>query len=254
MKFLIATSVASMFSFATADLFNAWDILPPKEDWRAIMKSFDSSDDIKSYVDVYVAPFKQLQDATRNNNVSPDTIKTSMLSLLDLVQQSCKNFSITSEVFNSRKRDEFRKVLDSATKIFSTPNAEHLEPVFKKTAVHQFMHQRFDDMLVAAKDQKDVLARVKKFYNYAKHRHSQIKGWKPIKFKFIIPRNLDLNVVAQYSTSVIKNRKDKGFKKKDGIDKMYWKLHTLGNDARSSNPFNKTWVLGAILLGLLAYV
>ncbi|PJF17804.1 hypothetical protein PSACC_02370 [Paramicrosporidium saccamoebae] len=247
MKFLTATMLLSL---ACADLFDPWKALPPKDDWRAILKSFDKPDDIKPYVEIYVKPFQQLQKATRDNKISPESMKTSMHALLDLVQQCCKNFNITTDIFKGRKKEDFRKILDGATQVFEGPNADHLEPVFKKISIHRFMHQRLDDMLVAAKTKDEVLNRVKKLSDLAKNLQKKSKEWKPIKFKYIIQRNLDLQVVAQYSTSVLKNRKDKGLKK-GGLDQMYWKLHSLGNSASSTYQFSAVSIAFAVVLAVM---
>lgn len=239
---------AALLSCASANILDPWKVLPQKGDWKKIVKSFENNEDIDNYVSVYVAPFKELQAAARNGKVSGDTIKTSMIALTDMVQKTCQNVNITVEVFNSRDRDKFRKVLEGSIGVLDDPEAKHLEPVFKVETIKYFMFQRIDDMLVAAKTQKEFLDHLRNLRNHAKHAQSTMKDWKPAKFKFLIHRNLDLEVVKQYSTSVIKNRKEKGLKKED-LDKMYWKLHSLGNDSSTISMSSvKVTILAAVVL------
>jgi hypothetical protein len=229
-----------------------WSILPPRHDWRAILRSFEKPDDVDAYVTAYITPFEELQAATRNASVSPDTIKTSMLAMLELVQTACNSFNISEATFDRRQRDDFRAALRNATNCFNGPNAQQIEPVFEPRSLRHFVFQRLDDILVSSHNYSGMKRRL---LDYKRHAHSlrkQLHGWSSKYFKFIIHRNIDLQLVKQYSSEIMRANVNKKLRHED-VNKLHWKLHSLGNDA-PANKIGSTMLVGSALFALIAFL
>lgn len=208
-----------------------WNILPKTDDWKYIMRSFESGDQIPAYVGIYVQPFRELQAAERHANISSAAIKDSVIAMVDMGQQSIGNFNVSEESFASRDKKAFRRALRQAMGPFRAPNADQLLPVFSKRAVGQFFYQRFDDMLVASKEYSDFTSRHKDFSRFLRMAQVQMKQWDARDFAFLVPRNLDFDLIEEYSVRVIQTCHDNATLTDKDIRDLQYKLRSLGNDA-----------------------
>lgn len=228
------------------DDIDPWALLPPSDQWPDIVKSLENEDHVRQYVRVYMAPFRQLQNATRDASVKPDTIKISMLAMLDLAQQACSKFNVTQVVFEKKQKSAFRAALDDAVTVFEDPAAQHMEPVFKVKSIKYFMFQRLDDMLVTAKSHKALMSDLKSYCKYLRNTHRSAKDWNERRFKYLIPRNLDLKLVKDYSVQVISVYLDKKMDNHD-LDHLKFQLHSLGNDANKARAGSRLLVAISII-------
>lgn len=227
---------------------NPWHILPKTDDWRYIMSSFELGDQIPAYVGIYVQPFRELQAAERHDNISNIAIKNSVIALLDMGQQSINDLNVTKESFVNRDKRAFGRALLKAMGIFRSPDAGRLSPVFSRRAAGQFFYQRFDDMLVASREYSDFTSRRKDFARFLRMAQVQMKQWDARDFAFLVPRNLDFDLIEKYSAKVIKTRYDNSTFTDKEISDLQYKLQSLGNDA-NINFVSTTVLLIAALSG-----
>ncbi len=215
---------------AASNVLDPWGYLPPKQDWPLIIKSLEDVDQVKSYVRIYTQPFRELQTAERSASISPDVVKASTVAMLELSHTACRMFNISEATFEKHSKDSFRQALEDATGVFEGPNAQHLEPIYKIRSVRNFVFQRLDDMLVAAKKYKDFMQAKQSYEKHLEYAHRIMKNWESSRYKYIVPRNLDLDLVRKYSVEAISARLDKKLEAED-VDSLRWQLSSLGNGA-----------------------
>lgn len=253
---MILTSITQLIpclflgSSIAVGVLDPWEYVPPKRDWPAIIKSLEDVDHVKSYVKIYVAPFAQLQAAERSATTSPDVIKASTVAMLELVHTACRTFNISEVVFEKHSKDAFRQALEDATGVFEGPNSQHLEPIYNIRSIRNFIFQRLDDMLVAAKKHRDFLQMKSDYEKHLEYAHRVLKNWESYHFKYVITRNLDLNLVRKYFVEAISSRLDKKLESED-VDNLQWQLYSLGNDATTlvaSSILMAVPVIAAILM------
>lgn len=230
MKVSLVFTTLVFFTAAASNVLNPWRYLPRPSDWSPILRSFEDADQVKSYVHKYVRPFKQLQSSVRDADVHPETIKTSVLAMLDSILQSCRAFIVTELDFERKSKEVYKKLLDDATAHFDSPGVNLLQPVFKTRAIKYFVFQRFDDLLVASRRHRDFLEALKQFKSQVKSARHALGDMDPPSFKFIIPRNLDLDLVSDYSGEVIALKIGRTLDAED-MEKLRYQLHSLGNNA-----------------------
>lgn len=241
----------SLSPLSASGVLDPWKYLPPPADWPAILRSVESKDHVHGYVRTYVAPFKQLQAAIRDVEVSPDTIKTSVLAALDAVLQSCRSLIVTELDFERKSKEVYKRLLDDATAHFDSPGMNHLEPVFKVHSIRYFVFQRFDDMLVASRRHRDFQAALKHFKDQIKHARRTMRDWKPTRFKFLEPRNLDLDLVQEYSAEVISLKVDRHHMDAEDLTRLKYQLHSLGNDGNVVLCLSSYALVAAALAAIL---
>lgn len=225
---------------------NPWNILPKTNDWGYILSSFESRDQIPAYVGIYVQPFRELQAAERRDNISNIAIKDSVIALLSMGQRSINDFNVTKESFVSRDKRAFKGALLKAMDPFRGTDDDRLFPVFSRRAAGQFFYQRFDDMLVTSKEYSDFTGRRKDFARFLRMAEVQMKQWDAHDFAFLVPRNLDFELIEKYSAKVIKARYGNyTFTDKDIRDLRY-KLYSLGNDANVGFVSTTVFLIAAL--------
>lgn len=249
-SFTQLTSCLLLVSSVAAGILDPWRYVPPKRDWPAIIKSLEDVDHVKSYVRVYAAPFAQLQAAERSATRPPDVIKASTVAMLEMVHTACRTFNISEVAFEKHSKDTFRQALEDATSVFEGPNAQHLEPIYNIRSIRNFIFQRLDDMLVAAKKHQDFLLMKRNYEKHLEYAHRVLKNWESHHFKYVIPRNLDIDMVRKYFVEAISSRLDKKLESED-VDSLKWQLYSLGNDGTSlvaSSILMTVPVIAAILM------
>lgn len=230
MKLAISTGLVLCIFRVSASLSNGWDMLPARDEWNPILKSFKAPEVLVPYVNIYITPFYEIQAAERSSNVTGDVIKNCYLAMLDLVLTSCENFNMTESVFNGHQRDEYRKVLDGATRVFMESSADQVQPVFQKRSLRNFMFQRFNDMIVASDTYRELDSRVRGFTKDVHRWHMRAKNEKADRFKYLLARNLDLVEVQKYSVDLLQSSVNVTMNQRELRD-FSWRLHSLGNDA-----------------------
>ena len=106
---------------------------------------------------------------------------------------------------------------------------------------------------MASHNHKDMKRRLKDYEDKVKQLNRDLKERSAKHFKFLIHRNVDLKLVKQYSTELIKGHVGRKIKDKD-LNKLKWKLRSLGNAAPPSLKAGSTVLAFSFLFALVAFL
>lgn len=231
-----------------SDFGTGFALLPPSSDWNEILKEMNAAE-IKEAVKIYLEPFKQFQRASRDLKIKPKQLKLSLVTAISLLDESVKNFSISSEEFKDAKGDiDSFLVLSNAT--FSLKKIKDLEPVFDVDSLEAFSRLRLKH-LVGTKHTSYISFLMKRnsYENLLNEWNIIISRYPKCEFRGLFARNLDLayieHMTALYLNIIRIRGKGDAIKKMPAIlkfirklrkDSMIHKIEALGNGYSTSNP------------------
>ena len=243
---LIANLVVSV---RQTDFGNGFSAFPPGGEWQHLVNGLRGQE-IKTMVHTYMTPFKEFQEAARNREIDVDQLKVSFLAVIGLLQESAKNFALTSDEFQEAKKD-IDSFLVMPNAAFKLKKAEKLAPVFTVKSLENFSRQRLKHML----GNKDT-----SYISFLMHKNSYentLEEWNVIgsrmpkcNFRELLARNLDLpyieHTIAVYLNVMrIRGRDENVIKKLPRIfqfigkirrDDLVEKIEALGNGYSTSKP------------------
>ena len=247
-SFIIFFTLKIAYAVRQSDFGNAFALLPSDGDWYGLVKDFNA-EEIKALVDIYTKPFKEYQVASRNREISSKQLKKSFVAAIDLLQESAKNFSLTSEEYQSAK-DDVDSYLIMSTAAFKLKKVEDLAPVFNPATIEAFSLQRLKNM-VGTKDTSYITFLMRKnSYENVLHEWYVIGSRLPkYDFRSLMARNLDLPYIEHMTAlylDVMRLKRKQGtidklphglhFLRKLRQDDLVKKIEALGNGYSTSKP------------------
>lgn len=229
---------------------NPWCLLPAGGQWNAILKSFDSPDQVPRYVQGYIDPFIELQAASRNAELSPVVIRNSVLVAIELCVKATRSFTLSEVELTRRDRDIFRRSLEAATAVFGTEEGKQLAPVFTPQVLHDFMFQRLDDMLVVSKKPHELKGELQAFHKLLLQWRVYVDRLDPDRVRELIDRSIDLPYIKVYSTALLQS--NVGPHVEPDVSGLFKHLHAFGNSAQSSMASAVIPALIAIALSVIS--
>ena len=246
--FIILFTARVLHAVKQSDFGNGFTLLPSDSYWQQIVKNLNANE-IQEIVGVYMKPFKEYQIAARNREISVKQLKKAFVVAISLLQESAKNFSITSEEFQSAKED-VDSFLIMSTAAFKLKKVEDLAPVFNPVTIEAFSLQRLKH-LIGSEDSSYITFLMRK-NNY----ENILQEWNVIgsrlpkcDFRGLLPRNMDLVYVEHMTAlylNVMRLRGKRGtadhlphslrFLKKLRQDEVIKKIEALGNGYSTSKP------------------
>lgn len=231
-----------------SDFGNGFTLLPSDSDWYEIIKNLNA-EQIQEVVEVYVKPFKEYQTAARNREISPKQLKKAFVAAIGLLQDSARNFSLTSEEFQNAKDDADSYLIMSAA-AFKLKKVEDFAPVFNPATIEAFSLQRLKHLI--GKNNTSYISFLMRKNSY----ENILQEWIVIgsrlpkcDFRELMARNLDLTYVEHMTAlylDVMRLRGIRGTSKKIPrglrfLRKMYQdevvkKIEALGNGYSTSKP------------------
>lgn len=233
-------------AFDAGDLF---DLLPDKRGWRRLSKTLKNDKQVPLYVKIYASPFRQLQKASRNDQLGVEQIKSSVLMALHLALESSKSFKVSRKDFYRRDMKDIRSMIQKAITTFDLRKAEKLEPVFTPASLKAFMEQRFEDMFFANVRYSRFKGEKAKFEKKLRSLRSQIKGYRGAELRYLIEIIADIDEIEKRTVkNLIFFRNDiDNVNKKDDYKKAEERVKKLGSSASSSNPIS-VWLLSCSIV------
>ena len=234
MKIIIFLSYITTFvlGYDTQDLFN---LFPNKEGWKRLSKTIKSDKDIPKYVHIYAEPFKQLQKAARNDTITVDVIKRSVLVALHLTIEASKTYKLRKQDFQSRDIKDIRSMINKALTTYDLRMSEQLYPVFTQIAVKNFANQRFEDMFFAHKNYSYFKKERTQFENKIKQLRSDIRKAKGSDLRNLILITADIDEMEKRTVkNLIAFRNEIEYlKKEEDFRKAETRVKKLGSDSSS---------------------
>lgn len=180
---------------ATQSYLNAFELLPSERDWYKIVKGYDTEDQCRHHVQVYMQPFREYQLSAKLWNIPNSNLKSALTTALALLYDAVNAFQISSEEYGNKSFEA--DMLISANSVFRFGKAKKVRPIFDPQSLEAFSRQRFIDFF--ANDPKYIV--------FLKRRHdymTTLQEWISITdrlpeedFRTIMPRNLDLKYAKE---------------------------------------------------------
>ncbi len=230
----------------------AWAGLPRMGDWTPLLRTFSSSASVTAYVDVYISPFVQLQEAERNPDVPAEVVQGCVNAAIDALHTAVTAFGLTQEQFTEQNKGAFRKAIAKAVDPIASPANDAVQPVFTKQALRDFAFQRFDDLIIASETYYDFTNGRRDLIQYISHIDRQMGRWGAEKFKTIFPRNVDLELVRTYTASVIDENRTNDDLSRGDLRLMRYRMYALGNSAARGVPLPGAALICSAIGALLA--
>lgn len=247
-SFILLFILRLLYAVKQSDFGNGFTLLPSDSDWYKIVKNLNAGE-IQEVVDIYINPFKEYQAAARNRDLSPKQLKKAFVVAITLLQESARNFSLTSEEFQSAKNDADSYLIMS-TAAFKLKKAEELAPIFNTATIEAFSLQRLKH-LIGTNDTSYIsfLMRKNSYENILQEWNVIGSRLPKCDFRGLIARNLDL-VYVEHMTAlyldVMRLRGKRGtsdkiphdlrFLRKMHQDEVVKKIAALGNGYSTSKP------------------
>lgn len=247
--FILVFLAKFVVSVRQSDFGNGFSVLPSSGEWQNLVKGL-SGCEIKKLVHNYMRPVAKYQEAARNREIDVGQLKVAFLTAISLLQESAKNFALTSDEYQDAKEDiESYLVMPSAA--FQLKKAEKLAPVFDIEDLENFSLQRLRHML-GSKDTSYIT-----FLMHKNSYENTLEEWSVIGSRFpqcsyreLFARNIDLpyieHTIAVYLNVMrIRGKGGKLLKKfpralqfirKLRRDNLVKKIEALGNGYSTSNP------------------
>lgn len=247
--FVILFLINCVASVSQNDFGSAFALFPPKSDWKGLVKGMEAKD-IREAVNIYMAPIKEFQCAARNRRIKPEKLKLAFVTAIKLLQESVRNFSITSEEFKAAKEDiDSFLVISSAA--FKLKKVEDLEPVFTVESLKAFSLLRLKHLIGTQSTSFITYLSRKNSYENTLQEWNLIASRLPkCQYRPLMARNLDLDYVAHMTALYLnimrlRSKGDRIEQKMPRIikyfrklrqDKLVDKIEALGNGYSKSNP------------------
>lgn len=238
-----------VISVRHTDFGNGFAALPSSSEWKGLVKGLKGCQ-IQKMVHTYMAPVMEYQEAARNREIDVEHLKTAFLTAIALLQESAKNFELTSDEYQDAKEDpDSFLIMPSAA--FKLKKAEKLAPVFTVESLENFSRLRLKHML-GNKDTSYItfLMRKNSYENTLEEWGVLGSRMPKCSYRALLARNLDLpyieHMTAVYLNVIrIRGKGDKFAKKLPRIlqfvkkfrqDKVIKKIEALGNGYSTSKP------------------
>lgn len=247
--FILVFLAKLVISVRHSDFGNGFSMLPSSGEWQTLVKGL-SGCEIKKLVHNYMRPIARYQAASRDREIDVAQLKVAFLTAISLLQESAKNFALTSDEYQDAKED-VDSYLVMPSSAFNLKKAEKLDPVFKVEDLENFSLQRLRHMLGTNDTSYITFLMHKNSYENTLEEWSVIASRIPqCSFREIIPRNIDLPYI-EHTTAMyldvmrIRGEGDKFLKKlpssisfirKYRRDNIVKKIEALGNGYSTSNP------------------
>lgn len=221
---------------------NLWSLFPRKQAWPVIMQSFKDEDQINPYLTNYVTPFRQLQQAVRDDSISPDVIRASLRSLVSSFQSVLDRYMISEESFGSMKDilDLSSPARQVTAPLLNDPMlAQLISPVFTAEAVAGWLRQRLEDMVIGSKSYDEYSADRSSFQDTLSAWNDHIPTMSASELKHVVRVTEDIDEVkkrvAGYISSYLQKAKQAPADSDSSNDDqdVVWKVSMLGNVARA---------------------
>lgn len=247
-SFILIFTIRLLNAVKQSDFGNGFTLFPSDSDWYHIVKDLSASE-IQEVVNIYTKPFKEYQAAARNREISSKQLKKSFVVAIALLQESARNFSLTSEEYQSAK-DDADSYLIMSTAAFKLKKVEDLTPVFNPSTIQAFALQRLKH-LIGSKDSSYITFLMRKNnYENILHEWNVIGSRLPkCDYRGLMARNLDLAYVEHMTAlylNVMRLRGKRGtadklphglhFLRKLRQDDVVKKIEALGNGYSTSKP------------------
>lgn len=234
---------------------SVWDLFPYESSWPNILTSFKDDAQIAPYLDNYFLPFRQLQKAIRDDFLSPDTIRSNLMALVDAYSSSLTKYIVSPEVFLNVKSSDVSVTARHATVLIDNdPMTPHLVgPVFSTASVSTWLKQRLEDMVVGSTDYNDFINDKNHFETVLQSWQSHLRQMSGTSLKHIIRITEDLNEVQhRLLLYMINYHKDADSMDNDQRTSIIWQISMLGNSAfRASGSLGSSLALIPIVLYIL---
>lgn len=227
---------------------NGFALLPSDSDWYDLVEK-SNAEEIKEIVSIYIKPFKEYQAAARNREISVKQLKKAFVAAIALLQESARNFSISSEEFQSAK-DDPESYLIMSTAAFKLKKAVDLVPVFNPSTIEAFSLLRLKH-LMGTKNTSYI-----KFLMHKNSYENLLQEWSVISsrlpkcdFRGLMARNIDLMYVEHITAlylDVMRLRRQRRYSeklpralrfiRKLRQDEVVKKIEALGNGYSTSQP------------------
>lgn len=247
-SFILLFALKVLYAVKQSDFGNGFTLLPSDSDWYSIVKNLNANE-IQELVRTYMTPFKEYQAAARNREISSTQLKRAFAVAISILQESARNFSLTSEEFQNAKDDADLYLIMSRA-VFKLKKVDDLAPVFNPATIEAFSSKRLKH-LIGSKDSSYISFLMRK-NNY----ESILQEWNVIgsrlpkcNFRELMARNLDLAYVEHMTAlylDVMRMRGKRGLSDKlpHGLrflrnlhrDEVVKKIEALGNGYSTSNP------------------
>lgn len=237
-----------VFSLRRTDFGSAFSVLPSSVEWESMVKDLNGTE-IKEIVHIYMLPIIEFQKAARNREINVDDLKNSFLTAISLLQESARNFALTSDEYQDAKRD-INSFLIMPSAAFKLKKAEKLQPVFSVESLSNFSRQRLKHML--GRNDSSYIT----FLMHKNAYESTLEEWNVIgsriptcSYRELLARNLDLSyiehVTAVYLNAMrIRRKSGKSIKLPRILrfigeiqtDNLVKNIEALGNGYSTSKP------------------
>jgi len=246
--FTLLFTLRVLFAVKQSDFGNVFTLLPSDNDWYKTVKNLTAGE-IQEVVGIYIKPFKEYQTAARNREISSKQLKKAFVVAITLLQESARNFSLTSEEFQSAKDDADSYLIMSAA-AFKLKKVEDLAPVFNVATIEAFSLQRLKH-LIGLNDTSYIsfLMRKNSYENILQEWNVIGSRLPKCDFRGLMAKNLDLAYVEHMTAlylNVMRLRGKRGasdklphglrFLRKMRQDEVVKKIEALGNGYSTSKP------------------
>jgi hypothetical protein len=231
--FLLFPIIAGgVLGYEAQDLF---DLLPQKDGWRRLSRTLKSDNEVPKYVHIYAEPFKQLQRAARNENITVGMIKRSVLVALHLTIEASKTFKLRKQDFQTRDMKDIHSMIKKALTTYDLRMADRLSPIFTPGPLKSFASQRFEDMFFAHKHYNDYKKERRQFETKLKQLRSDIKKTKGSDLRHLVLITADIEEIEKRTAkNLIAFRRDIDYiKKDDDLQNVETRVKKLGSNGAS---------------------
>lgn len=252
---LFVSASAALRLFETVRFDSVWDLFPCESMWPNILMAFKDEAQIAPYLDNYFLPFRQLQKAVRDDSISPDVIRSNLMSLIDAYSDAMSKYIVSPEVFSEAKSSDVGVAArHAAVFIDNNPVLPYaIGPVFTTASASTWLKQRLEDMVVGSTDYNDFVRDRDRLNTVLQTWQGHLRQMSGASLKHVVRVTEDLDEVQRklllYMTNYHKNVTSMDNDQKTGL---FWQILMLGNSAsRTQDGLGNLLALVPVVLCIL---